>query len=60
VRSRNIVAVDTQQCLLCNFEIHATANNRKISSVAQRFFYGKFYVAGNNKAYLVPTIFVGF
>lgn len=35
-----IVAVKTQQCILCVTELHVTVNYVKILSVAQQCFYG--------------------
>ena len=37
-----IVAVGTQQCILCVVELHVTVSYIKILSVAQQCFYGKF------------------
>jgi len=35
-------AVETQQWLLCAFELHVTLDYIKILGVAQQYFYGKF------------------
>jgi len=36
-----IVAVETQQCILCVVGLHVTVNYIKILSVAQQCFYSK-------------------
>ena len=37
-----ILAVETQQRLLCVFDLHVTFDYIKILGVAQQYFYGKF------------------
>jgi hypothetical protein len=47
-----VVAVETQQCVVCIVELVVTANKVTILSVAQQRFYGEFNVAYNNKTYV--------